>query len=113
MTFGARLKEERRRLGLRQAEFAALVGTDAPRQSLYERGERQLRAAYLARIEAVGVDLAYVVTGRRSEGAPLGEEAAAFIAAWLSLPPGPREIVRRFVADLCRNIEEGRRDGGS
>lgn len=37
MSLGARLKEERRRLGLKQAEFAALVGTDMPRQSLYER----------------------------------------------------------------------------
>ena len=38
MTFGARLKEERRRLGLKQAEFADLVGTDVPKQSLYENG---------------------------------------------------------------------------
>ena len=113
MSFGVRLKEERRRLGLRQAEFADMVGTDVPKQSLYETGKRQLRGAYLERVAKVGVDVVYVITGRRSEGAPLGDEATAFIAAWLRLPPGARETVERLVADLSRNIEEGWRGGGS
>ncbi len=113
MTFGARLKEERRRLGLKQAEFADLVGTDVPKQSLYETDKRQLRGAYLERVSKAGVDVVYVITGRRSSGAPLGDAATAFIAAWLSLPPGPRETVERLVANLSRNIEEGWHRGGS
>jgi transcriptional regulator with XRE-family HTH domain len=112
MSFGARLKEERRRLGLKQAEFAALVGTDMPRQSLYERGERQLRAAYLARLDSAGVDLLYVLTGRRSEVAALGEDATAIIAAYLSLPGPLREPVERFVGELTRYVEKGAHRGG-
>jgi len=111
MTFGARLKEERRRLGFKQAEFAALVGTDVPKQSLYENGRRRLRAGYLARLEPVGVDLLYVVAGRRSDGA-LGEDATAFLAAYLGLPEELREPVERLLGDLCQYAEQGSQPGG-
>lgn len=112
MNFGARLREERKRLGLKQAEFAALVGTDVPKQSLCENGHRQLRAGYLARIEPAGVDLLYVLTGRRSEGVPLGENASAFLAAYLELPEELRERVERLVGDLAQYMEQGPRTGG-
>jgi transcriptional regulator with XRE-family HTH domain len=111
MSFGARLKEERLRLGLKQAEFAALVGTDTPKQSLYENDRRQLRARYLARLEPAGVDLVYVVTGRRSEGL-LGEEATAFLAAYLGLPEELREHVARLIRDLAHFVEQAPRRGG-
>ena len=109
MGFGARLKEERKRLGLRQAEFAALVGSDVPKQSLYENDRRELRAAYLSRIAAAGVDVLYVLTGRRSEGTLLGEDAAAFLAACLALPDVLLEPVGRLVDKLSR--EEPPRPG--
>jgi transcriptional regulator with XRE-family HTH domain len=105
VSFGARLKEERKRLGFRQAEFAALAGTDVPKQSLYENGHRQLRAGYLSRLEPIGVDLLYVLTGRRSEGV-LGEEASAFLAAWLALPEALREPVERLMGDRDRFVEQ-------
>ena len=111
MSFGTRLKEERKRLGCKQAEFAALVGTDVPKQSLYENGHRQLRAGYLERIAAAGVDVLYVITGRRSEG-HLGEAATAFLATYLSLPEELREPVVRLIGDLTRYVEQGPRTGG-
>ena len=111
MSFGARLREERKRLGFKQAEFAALVGTDVPKQSLYENGHRQLRAAYLSRIAEAGVDVVYVLTGRRSEGL-LGEEASAFVAAYLELPEELRTSVERLLGGLCKYVEEGPRPGG-
>ena len=101
MAFGARLKEERKRLGLKQAEFASRVETDVPKQSLYENDRRALRAPYLSRIAAAGVDVLYVLTGRRSEGW-LDDSAAEFLAAWLRLPAELREAVERLVADLGR-----------
>jgi transcriptional regulator with XRE-family HTH domain len=108
MTFGARLKEERRRLGCKQAEFAALVGTDVPKQSLYENNKRELRAAYLSRIAAAGVDVHYVITGRRSEGL-LDEALSALVASYLELPEDLRELVVRLVADLRHYVEHGLR----
>ena len=104
MSFGKRLAEERKRLGLKQAEFAELVGTDVPKQSLYENGRRELRAAYLARLADAGVDVGYVLTGRRSESGPLGEEASELLGAYAGLPPELQEALRRFAADLRRYL---------
>ena len=86
MSFGTRLAEERKRLGLKQAEFAALVGTDVPKQSLYENDRRELRADYLARLADAQVDVVYILTGRRSEGEWLEEDRAS--ALGLSLAAG-------------------------
>ena len=102
MSFGARLAEERRRLGYKQAHFAALVGSDAPKQSLYENGHRALRAGYLERVAAAGVDVLYVLTGERREGAWMGENGSAMLSAWLALPPELRPAVVRLIDDLNR-----------
>lgn len=84
-SFGKRLAEERKRLGLKQAEFVALIGIDVPKQSLYENDRRELRAAYLARIAETGIDIVYVLTGRRSEGG-LGQRESDLLACYLALP---------------------------
>jgi transcriptional regulator with XRE-family HTH domain len=101
MAFGARLAEERKRLGLKQAEFASLAGTDVPKQSLYENDRRELRAPYLSRLPAAGVDVLYVLTGRRSEGW-LDEGAADLVSDYLGLPAELREPLARLLADLGR-----------
>jgi transcriptional regulator with XRE-family HTH domain len=93
MNFGARLAEERRRLGLKQAEFAALVGSDVPKQSLYENDRRELRAEYLARLPDAGVDVVYVLTGRRLEGEWLSGTASQLLTAFLALPPEMQQAV--------------------
>ena len=107
MGFGARLKEERKRLGFKQAEFASLVGTDVPKQSLYENDRRELRAPYLSRIAAAGVDVVYVLTGRRIEGPWLDGDAAELLNAYLALPADPRRAFARFVGDLARSGQAG------
>jgi transcriptional regulator with XRE-family HTH domain len=107
MGFGGRLAEERKRLGLKQAEFASLVGTDVPKQSLYENDRRELRADYLARLAAAKVDVAYVLTAKRSEGAWLSEESSELLSAYLALPADLQEAVRRFVGDLGRLFAQG------
>jgi len=109
MGFGARLAEERKRLGLKQAEFASLVGTDVPKQSLYENDRRELRADYLSRLAAAKVDVVYVLTAKRSEGAWLGEEASQLLSAFLALPEDMQEAVLRLVGDLNRHFTPGGR----
>ena len=113
MTFGARLKEYVGGSASGRPGSPLWSEPMPPGRASTQRGERRLRADYLARLEAAGVDLVYVITGRRNASAPLGEEAAAFVTAWMSLPDGPRAVVQRFVAGLSRNVEEGRRGGGS
>ena len=109
MGFGARLAEERKRLGLKQAEFASLVGTDVPKQSLYENDRRELRADYLSRLAAAKVDVVYVLTAKRSEGAWLGEDASQLLSAYLALPEDLRDAVLQFVGDLNRHFDSGGR----
>ena len=87
MSFGKRLADERKRLGLKQAEFAKLVGTNVAKQSLYENDKRDLRAAYLARLPEAGVDIVYVLTGRRGEQGQLDQEPSDLLTAYLTLPP--------------------------
>lgn len=63
---GERLKEERERLGMNQADFAALAGASKRAQVRYESGERNPDAEYLAGIAAAGADVQYIVTGKRA-----------------------------------------------
>jgi transcriptional regulator with XRE-family HTH domain len=100
MGFGKRLAEERKRLGLKQAAFAALVGIDVPKQSLCENDRRELRANYLSRIAETGVDVVYVLTGRRSEVESLGEDSRELLTCYRALPPQ----VRREVEGLARAL---------
>jgi transcriptional regulator with XRE-family HTH domain len=113
MGFGARLAEERKRLGLKQAEFASLVGTDVPKQSLYENDRRELRADYLARLAAAKVDVGYVLTAKRSEGAWLGEGASELLSAYVGLPPELQDALLRFVRDLNRHFAQPTGRSGS
>lgn len=55
--FGARLKEERFRLGLSQRELATIGGVTRTSQMLYEKGTRPPTAEYLMRIMEAGVDM--------------------------------------------------------
>jgi transcriptional regulator with XRE-family HTH domain len=100
MGFGSRLAEERKRLGLKQAEFAALVGTDVPKQSLYENDRRELRADYLARLAGAKVDVVYVLTGQRAEGEWLSEGASDLLSAFLCLPEDTQQILIGLAVNL-------------
>lgn len=60
-----RLREERIRLGLSQEAFSALANAAKRAQIYYEKGERRPDADYLTAIAAAGVDVLYILTGRR------------------------------------------------
>jgi transcriptional regulator with XRE-family HTH domain len=100
MSFGSRLAEERKRLGLKQGEFADLVGTAVPKQSLYENDRRELRADYLARLAEADVDIVYVLTGRRNEGDWLGRGPSELLTDYLALPPDMQQALEAFVRSL-------------
>lgn len=64
---GARLREERERLGLTQDDFAAAGGVGKRALIHYEKGERSPDASLLAAIATAGADVLYILTGQRSE----------------------------------------------
>lgn len=86
MGYGERLASERRRLGKTQSEFAALVGTDSQKQSLYETSKRELRGDYLSAIAAVGVDVLFVLTGNHQAGGMLDAAEAEILQSFRALP---------------------------
>lgn len=64
---GERIREERERIKLGVAEFAAGVGVTDRSQRNYESGQRTPDAEYLIKADALGVDIDYVLTGNRSQ----------------------------------------------
>src|SRR5919202_6584314 len=107
MGFGSRLAEERKRLGLKQAEFAALVGTDVPKHSLYENDRRELRADYLARLAGAKVDVVYVLTGQRMEGSWLSASASELLNAYVCLPEDLQRVLLSLSSGLRQHVLQG------
>ncbi|KFE51330.1 helix-turn-helix domain-containing protein [Pseudomonas syringae] len=84
---GSRLKEERKALGLSQQDFAAIGGVEANAQGKYENGQRTPRSNYLTALDSSGVDVLYLLSGRRTpmELASLSETERAVIVRLRSL----------------------------
>jgi len=60
---GERLKNERVRLGLNQAEFAERLGIHKNTQTNYENGRRKPSNEYYAAAAELGINVPYVITG--------------------------------------------------
>lgn len=63
MDLAERLRKERVRLGLTQAQLAALVGLEPNEQRLYEYGSSLPRADYLMCVAGVEMDVQYILLG--------------------------------------------------
>ena len=74
VTLGERLREERERLACSQTELGGIAGVTKKAQINYEKGMRFPDARYLAALAERGVDVLYVLTGRRSATALSPEE---------------------------------------
>jgi len=68
MSIGDRLRTERQRLRLSQADFARIGGVGKTTQINYESGQSVPGADYLAAVAAKGVDIKYVVLGHLDTG---------------------------------------------
>ncbi|WP_341826529.1 transcriptional regulator [Burkholderia gladioli] len=75
-SIGARLREERLRLGLSQDEFASVGGVARRTQAAYEGDERAPDTTYLLAVRELGIDVLFVLTGDR-----LGDAARAHAQA--------------------------------
>jgi len=95
VSIGDRLKQERRALGLNQAEIAALASQVPKSQQRYEAGTRSPDAEYLSIVARHGVDVLYVLTGTRAASLPLPDSK--------NFPPR----LRQRLSDAIETIEEG------
>jgi len=85
LSIGARLREERLRLGLSQPAFAALAGVTKGALVKWEKDTAAPNAVALVAFAASGTDILYVLTGKRSAEKP--------------------EIVTGDIAEQLREIE--------
>ena len=69
---GARLREERERLGFTDLQIAQLIGIPLEKYLLYESGDAEPGIFCLPRLIACGFDEHFIVTGERLK--PLPEE---------------------------------------
>lgn len=63
MAIGERLREERKRLKMTQADFAKAGGIGVSSLKLYEGNEGEPGALFLSAVANSGVDVQYVITG--------------------------------------------------
>lgn len=107
LNIGDRLREERVRLGLNQADFAALAGVAKTTQFNYEKGERSPDAEYLAATAEKGVDVLYVVSGRRTPAAAdaISEAEAALLSCFRQLSAEEQKHTRRMISALAETAE--------
>lgn len=111
--FGARLREERERLGLTQRVFGDIGGVEPNAQGKYESGERVPRVDYLAAVAAKGVDALYVLSGERTP-APLDSlsaEEGRILAALRRLPGNDQAALWHLVSRLVGAADSQERIG--
>lgn len=83
MSFGARLRQERERLGLTQQRFAELGGVKRVSQHLYEQEVRAPDVTYLTLLKEADVDIWFLITGKRApEPVPGGASKSIYMSAF-------------------------------
>lgn len=105
---GARLKEERKRLGLSQHELGALGGIEANAQGMYERGARFPNSTYLSSVAKAGVDILYVVTGVKKVRAAdsISEMDTKVLHELDGLPEDVQDDIKQLITTLSEGDEK-------
>jgi len=100
---GLRLREERERLKLTQKAFGLIGGVEPNAQGKYENGNRSPKADYLAAVAQAGVDILYVVTGRRETIAAdgLNELEEIVLGNYRTLPTQGQEALSQMAVTLA------------
>ncbi|MCW3836013.1 helix-turn-helix domain-containing protein [Sphingomonas canadensis] len=108
---GKRLREERKEKRFTQTAFSELAGVHKNSQIAYEAGRTPCTVEYLLRLAECGVDIGYVLTGRRADIKPTAwadPDAAADAAADAAYA---RAAFERQAAALREATREDRRIG--
>lgn len=107
MNLGARLKEERERLGYNQTDFAALAGASKHAQINWEKGVAAPNAVALGAWAAAGLDVLYVVTGQHAGGGTsalpaLAPDEAALLDNYRHSPKEQQDILKATSAAFAQ-----------
>ncbi|BAP44630.1 transcriptional regulator [Pseudomonas sp. 21LCFQ02] len=107
-TFATRLKQERKTLGLTQQQFASLGGVEVNAQAMYESGVRVPRSAYLVELWQNGVDVLYLISGRRTalDLDRLSATEREVITSFRAMAPEDRESISALTASLSERMRK-------
>lgn len=97
---GDRLRGERRRLGLNQSEMGEKGGVSRNSQVAYESGKTPFNSEYLSAILEQGVDIAYVLTGRRTQ-LLLDDEASELLGHFAAMSPDNRKALLQVAGSMA------------
>lgn len=100
--FGNRLKEQRKKLGLKQSEAAEKCGVSREIWGKWERGENKPTSEKLFSFEKIGIDVQYVMHGVQGAAPPEQLALSADEQAWLALFRQLAPAARRSVLDFAR-----------
>lgn len=114
MNLGARLKEERERLGYTQTDFAALAGASKHAQINWEKGVAAPNAVALGLWAGIGLDVLYVVTGQRAGGTsavPATPRQAALLDNFEHLSEDDKRALERTASALAQSARPVKKGG--
>jgi len=109
-TFGGRLVAERERLRFKQVDVCARVQVSKTTQIKYEANERSPDVGYLMRLEQIGFDLMYLLTGTRGTDA-MSIEHQNLLEAYDDAPEALKQAV--FAALIAQSSNAVRNSVGS
>lgn len=69
---GMRLRSEREKINLSQTEIGGQLGVTRQTQAKYENGSRSPDAEYLQAASDIGIDVAFVLSGKKDHAAGIG-----------------------------------------
>ena len=94
--FAERLKEERMRLEMNQNDFAKSCGVKRNAQIKYEKSERNPDSNYLEKAHEIGVDVSYLITGKRTQPVELPSDEALLLESYRALDVEEKKMSLRF-----------------
>lgn len=111
-TFAGRLVAERERLRLTQIELRERMGVSKASQIRYESGDSSPDADYLAELDAIGVDVMYLLTGVRRSDA-LSDELQNLVEAYIDADePTQQAVFGVLVARFSDDVRRARKTPG-
>lgn len=104
MSVGKRLKEERNRLGLSQTAMAVACGAAGKRtQIMFEQDDHVPNGTYFIAADEIGVDVTYVLVGRRSL---LDEADTELLDAWRGASLSARAAAMNLLSGTQSRVSE-------
>ncbi|WP_099139973.1 helix-turn-helix domain-containing protein [Xenorhabdus hominickii] len=103
MSFGNRIKEERKKLRLTQVQFASVGGVQPTTQVNYEKGTRTPDAEYLEKIAVAGCDVLYILTGNRTPQSEISHEEQKLIEHYRAMSEESRLNMQAVGASFAQS----------